>query len=84
MMSLMVWLMMCFTVSVSSSAIPCSPMLKDASLVLPSYLSDKTFHRNVIKYKSMRQTVRFDTAGVRNTIPTSVKLYFAVRSVLLL
>lgn len=64
MMSLMVWLMMCFTVSVSSSAIPCSPMLKDASLVLPSYLRNKTFHRNVMKYKSTRQTVRYDTAGV--------------------
>ena len=37
-MSSMVWLMICFTLSVSSSAIPCRPMLNDASLVLPSYL----------------------------------------------
>lgn len=40
MMSSMVWLMMRLTFSVSSSAIPCSPMLNDASLVLPSYLND--------------------------------------------
>lgn len=38
MMSSMVWLMRSFTLSVSSSEIPCSPMLKEASLVLPSYL----------------------------------------------
>lgn len=38
MMSSMVWLMISFTLSVSASAMPCSPMLNDASLVLPSYL----------------------------------------------
>ena len=32
--------MICLTRSVSSSAIPCSPMLNDASLVLPSYLQE--------------------------------------------
>lgn len=52
MMSSMVRLMICFTLSVSSSAIPCSPMLKDASLVLPSYLSNRTF-----QHVSTRQTV---------------------------
>lgn len=44
-MSSMVWLMICFTLSVSSSVIPCSPMLKDASLVLPSYLNKRTFQK---------------------------------------
>lgn len=38
MMSSMVWLIRSFTLSVSSSAMPCSPTLKEASLVLPSYL----------------------------------------------
>ncbi len=42
-MSLMVWVMICFTLSVSSSAIPCSPMLNDASLVLPSYLHSRRY-----------------------------------------
>lgn len=42
-MSSMVWLMICLTLSVSSSAIPCSPMLNDASLVLPSYLHSTIF-----------------------------------------
>lgn len=41
-MSSKVWLMICLTLFVSSSATPCRPMLKDASLVLPSYLQNRT------------------------------------------
>lgn len=47
MMSSMVRPMSRFTLSVSSSAIPCSPTLKEASLVLPSYLKN-TFQRSGI------------------------------------
>lgn len=46
----MVWLMICFTLSISSSSTPCSPILNDASLVLPSYLQDATLVSILHKY----------------------------------
>lgn len=49
-MSSMVWLMICFTLSVSSADIPWSPMLNEASLVLPSYLHNRTFQHTLYKY----------------------------------
>ncbi len=54
MMSSMVWLMICFTLSVSSSAIPCSPMLNDASLVLPSYLRKTAFQNSVNQHMTVK------------------------------
>lgn len=67
MMSSMVWAMMRLTVSVSSSAMPWRPMVKDACLVLPSNLRQSHIYKAPL---SIIRAMNWFYSLVKTTYPT--------------